>query len=62
MLGAADALRTTIGAPLSPNERASAERIVAALRAALGAATYEIAWTEGRALPLEQAIAAALHE
>ncbi len=59
LYGAAASLRDAIGAPLPPTDRASYERTVADVRVQLDAATFEAAWTEGRALPLEQAIAAA---
>jgi hypothetical protein len=45
---------------LSPAERGAYEAAVAAARAALGADAFAAAWAEGRALPLEQAVAEAL--
>ena len=62
LFGAAEALRTALGAPLPPAERAAYEHDVAADRTQLDAATFAAAWAEGRALPLEQAIADALSE
>lgn len=58
--GAAAALRATIGAPLPPYERRWHEPAVAALHAALGAASFADAWAEGQALTREQALALAL--
>ena len=58
--GAAEALRTRIGASLSPAERSRHDGCVAATRARLDAATFEAAWAEGQAMTLEQAIAYAL--
>lgn len=58
-LGAAGALRQAIGAPRPPNEQAECDRALAGLRADLGEEAFVAAWTEGRALPLEEAIAAA---
>jgi hypothetical protein len=61
-LGAAEALRETIGLPLAPVDRAAYERNVAAVRAQFDAASFAAAWAEGRAMTLEQAIAYALSE
>jgi hypothetical protein len=60
--GAAEALRERLGAPLPPNDRAEYERDVAAVRQALGAERFAIAWVAGRSLTEEQAIAYALGE
>jgi predicted ATPase/Tfp pilus assembly protein PilF len=61
--GAAERLRTEVGAPLSPKDRPRYDRRVEAARAAPGdAAWFDHAWQEGRALTLEQAIALALEE
>jgi predicted ATPase/class 3 adenylate cyclase len=63
LFGVVDALLETLGSSslsLSPAERGAYEAAVAAARAALGAAAFAAAWAEGRALPLEQAIAEAL--
>ena len=59
LYGAAEALRDAIGAPLPPTDDASYESTVADVRVQLDAATFEAAWTEGRAFTLEQAIAEA---
>jgi predicted ATPase len=60
--GAAEALRERLGAPLPPNERAEYEREVAAVRQALGAEGFAVAWAAGRSLTEEQAGAYALGE
>ena len=62
LLGAAEALREEVGAPLPPADRARYERSVAAVRAGLDEETFESAWAQGRAMPLEQAVAYALDE
>jgi non-specific serine/threonine protein kinase len=58
--GATEALLEALGTPLDPVLRASHERATQAMRAALGEEAFEGAWFEGRALPLEEAIAVAL--
>lgn len=58
--GTAEALREAIGTPIHPVYRADYERAVAAARTALGAEAFAAAWAEGRAMPLEQAIATVL--
>jgi hypothetical protein len=58
--GAAETLRETIGLPLSPSERLFYDDDVAAVRAALGEAALAAAWSEGKAMAVEQAIAYAL--
>jgi tetratricopeptide (TPR) repeat protein len=62
LYGASDALRTAIGAPLPPAERAEVERALTALCASLGEAAFDSAWSAGRALSWEQGIAYALEE
>jgi tetratricopeptide (TPR) repeat protein len=62
LLGAAQALREAIGAPVPPVERADADRQTAHLRAQLGENGFTAAWSEGQAMPLEQAIGQALEE
>ena len=56
-LGAADAARVSISAPLWPCEQADYARIVDILRAQIGAAELDRAWSAGQAMPLEQVIA-----
>jgi hypothetical protein len=57
---AAERLREEIAAPLLLSDRSQHEEVAAA-RSALGDdAAFDAAWQEGRAMPLEQAIADAL--
>ena len=58
--GAAEALRVAIGTPLSPTEQAGREQDLDGIRAELGASAFAAAWAQGRAMPLEQAVADAL--
>jgi predicted ATPase/Tfp pilus assembly protein PilF len=60
--GAADAVREAISAPLSPAERARHEQIVAEARAQVDVVVWAKAWTAGRAMALEQALAEAIGE
>jgi predicted ATPase/class 3 adenylate cyclase len=62
LLGAAAAQRETIGAPITPSDRAAHERDVDAVRALLGDQSSSAAWAEGHAMTLEQAVAYALAE
>ena len=59
LYGSAEFLRDTLGAPLTPTDRSYYKQTVAAVRAQHDEATFQRAWTEGRAMTLEQAIAAA---
>jgi tetratricopeptide (TPR) repeat protein len=61
LLGAAEALRITVGCPLLPPAFPPYTRDVAAARAQLNDDTFAAAWAAGRALTLEQAIAEALN-
>ena len=58
--GAAEALRAALSMALHPVLLAGHERAVLLMRAALGEEAFAAAWAEGRALPLEEAIALAL--
>ena len=58
--GAAEALRESIGTPLVPAELEIQQRGLELARAQLDEATFAIAWTEGRKLPLKKAITYAL--
>jgi non-specific serine/threonine protein kinase len=60
LLGTAAVLREAYYVSLSPSERAARDRTIAGVRAALGEAAYASAWADGRALPLEDAVALAL--
>lgn len=55
LLGAADALRETMGAPLPVYARAEYDRHMAQVRARLDRAAWNTAWNEGRAMSLERA-------
>jgi hypothetical protein len=61
-LGAAEALRQTVEAPLPPVDRPGQAATAAVIRSALGEAACSAAWAAGRALPLEQVVAEALAE
>ena len=58
--GAAQELRSSINAPLTPADIAIYERQVAAARTRWDAAAFSRAWEEGRSIPLEQVIDAGL--
>jgi len=60
LLGAADVLRQTLGASLTPAERVRRDGTVAAVRVALGSDTYLAAYEAGLSLTPEQAVATAL--
>jgi tetratricopeptide (TPR) repeat protein len=62
LLGAASAIRAAIATPQPVPERTATERAVAAARAACGEAEWNAAFTEGKALRLEQAIAYGLED
>jgi len=48
-------LRQTIGAPMTPVNRATYERAVVAVRSDLGEQAFATAWTEGRTMTAAQA-------
>ncbi len=56
--GAADALRDAIGVPIPPLELADYERSLSAARVHLGERAFAAAWTQGRSMTPEQALAA----
>jgi predicted ATPase/DNA-binding CsgD family transcriptional regulator len=60
LFGAAEALRTLLGTPLTPIDRTYYRQAIAAIRAQLDEPTFLNAWTEGRALSFEEAIAQAV--
>jgi predicted ATPase len=62
LLGAAAAVRERLGAPQSPDYRQEVERLVASARQALGEQAWTAAFTAGKALSLEAAVAEALGE
>jgi len=55
-------LHETIGSLRPPIERAKYDRSLAAVHAALSEEAFAAAWSAGRAMTLEQAIADALRE
>ena len=62
LLGAAEALRDSLGVELAPAERQTHDETVAAVREALGEKAFSAAWRQGRGLALDEAIAYALEE
>jgi hypothetical protein len=57
LYGAGDALRTVVGAPLSPAEQTQHAVSLEAARTALGRETFARAWGRGLEMDLEMAIA-----
>jgi non-specific serine/threonine protein kinase len=60
LLGAAEALRASLGTPLPPVEHEDRDRYLKLARAALGEEKFTQLWLEGRTMPGEQVIAYAL--
>ncbi len=60
LLGAAEAVRSRIDAPLPLNERSRYERLVESLRVQLEEALFAAAWADGQEMTLDDAIALAL--
>jgi predicted ATPase/class 3 adenylate cyclase len=60
LLAAAESVREAIGAPLPPFEHAKQANSVNCIRDVLSAPALTAAWTEGRAMTLEQAVEYAL--
>ncbi|MGH2411748.1 MAG: ATP-binding protein, partial [Chloroflexota bacterium] len=58
--GAAETAREALGIPLPPGRRAGHDRATRAMRLALGEEGFAANWADGRALPLDEAIAMAL--
>jgi predicted ATPase/DNA-binding CsgD family transcriptional regulator len=56
--GAADALRDALGVPIPPFELADYERSLSAVRVHLGERAFAAAWSQGRSMTPEQALAA----
>ena len=56
--GAAESLREVIGSPIPPVECADYERAVATARTQFGEKAFASAWSEGRTMTPEQALAA----
>jgi hypothetical protein len=62
LLGAAEALRESLGVGLAPAEQATHDETAAAVRKALGEERFSGVWRQGRGLALDEAIAYALEE
>ncbi len=62
LLGAAEALRHEAASAMTPSERDEYDQAVLDLRSQLDEASLTIAWTAGRAMTTEQAVAYALDE
>ncbi len=56
LLAAAERLRNEIGLPLYPDESARHDDLIATLRAALPAPTFDASWSAGLTLPFAEAI------
>jgi DNA-binding CsgD family transcriptional regulator len=56
--GAAEAVRAAIGIPISPVELADYERSLSAARVHLGERAFAAAWSQGRSMTPQQALAA----
>ncbi|MFE9443009.1 BTAD domain-containing putative transcriptional regulator [Streptomyces sp. NPDC006602] len=56
LLGAADAARREVGAPLPPAERGDVDRVTAAAQAVLGGAAFTEAFERGARLTVEEAV------
>jgi predicted ATPase/class 3 adenylate cyclase len=62
LLGAAEALRESIGIDMTPQEREEYEKEVADLKANMDEKAFSSHWAEGRSMTMEQAIELALME
>ena len=62
LLGAAEALRESLGVGLAPAERKTHEETKVALREALGEEEFSSVWRLGRELTLDEAVVYALQE
>jgi predicted ATPase/DNA-binding CsgD family transcriptional regulator len=62
LLGAAEAMREAINAPLQPDERTDYDHIVGTIRAQLDEAAFAVAWAQGRSMTPEQALASPTQE
>jgi predicted ATPase/DNA-binding SARP family transcriptional activator len=62
LLGAAEALRESLGVELAPAEQSTHRETVDAVRVRLGDERFSDAWRQGREMSLERAIAYALEE
>ena len=62
LLGAAEALRESLGVGLAPAEQTTHDETVAAIRGSLDEDRFNGAWLRGREMPLDEAVAYALEE
>jgi len=62
LLGAAEALRESLGVALAPAEQTTHDETVEAVRRALAEDRFGAAWLRGREMPLDDAVAYALEE
>jgi predicted ATPase/DNA-binding CsgD family transcriptional regulator len=60
--GAAEAVRQTVGTPIWPTDAREHDRYQTIVRTQVGGAAFAAAWAQGRAMPLDDAIALALAE
>jgi len=60
LVGASEAALERMGAFHQPTDKPEIDRIIADVRARLDNTTFQIAWAEGQALSLDQAVANAL--
>ena len=60
LYAAAEALRESVGIPMTPSEKVEYDAEIARLRAGMDEKAFAAAWSEGGALSLEQAVAFAL--
>ena len=60
LLGAADVLRKTLGAPLPPMDQNLYERTVSVIRTYLDASAFAAAWATGQVMMLEESVAFAI--
>jgi hypothetical protein len=56
LVAAASARREELGAPVPPDELAERERTLSGTRAALAPDTFELLWTDGRRLAIDEAV------
>jgi hypothetical protein len=60
LLGGADALRRTIGAPMRSEEKVARAKVVDATSAELGTTAFNIAWQDGRSMSVDSLVASAM--
>jgi predicted ATPase/DNA-binding XRE family transcriptional regulator len=60
LLGAAETLRETIGAPRPATDRAAHDGLVASVRDALGEGAFDAGWQRGRLLDVDEVVAVAV--